>query len=135
MLIGFHVKSQQADDDDENAENKTTILLLYQADANAENSENSIWIWQEGFGNRIEWVCDTRTKKMTRLNDETVIFRDDIVKYDERRQDAQQSDQSGGEDNQEMIENKIVKNDFVIKQIKIEVDFNSYTVDDIYTQN
>jgi hypothetical protein len=47
MLIGFHVKSQQADDDDENAADKIAVLLLYQKDTTDTSLEscNSIWIW------------------------------------------------------------------------------------------
>lgn len=94
MLIGFHVKTQRASDDDENAEDKCTVLLLYQG---INDEENSIWVWQLGQGNKIEWVCDTKTKSMTRLNDETVIFRDDIV---EKRTIYREADDEGEEEDQ-----------------------------------
>lgn len=91
IMTGFHVKSVQADDDDELAENKITALFLYEGDP-----MNQIWIWQLGMNeNKIQWVCNTVSTKLVRLDDERVIFREDKVinKVVERRENTQESDE------------------------------------------
>ena len=77
--------------EDELAENKITALFLYEGDP-----MNQIWIWQLGMNeNKIQWVCNTVSTKLVRLDDERVIFREDKVinKVVERRENTQESDE------------------------------------------